>query len=343
MSVTEIARKANVSIGTVDRVIHNRGRVSKQTKEIILKIIAEMNYTPNIFARNLSLGRTFLFGVLMPKLSQDSSYWRIPAKGILNAEKELASHKVEVIFFHYDRYSEKSFEKAFREMIAHKLDGLLIAPVLSATTSKLLREIPEKLPYAFFDTTIPGSPFLSCVRQDSYQSGRLAAKLMNMLIQKPGLVVIIKVFPEDYHINERTKGFLSYNSRYKKLTAKIYNADSENAAEGFEYLTARIIDENPDLKGIFITNAWTHPVARHIEKMGLAKNISIIGYDLIPKNIYYLKKDVINFLINQRPEMQGYLSVYALYRHVVLKEKINKRIMVPLEIVTRENVKYHED
>ena len=40
----DIARMANVSIGTVDRVIHNRGRVSKETREKVTKAILDIDY-----------------------------------------------------------------------------------------------------------------------------------------------------------------------------------------------------------------------------------------------------------------------------------------------------------
>ncbi|WP_234408903.1 LacI family DNA-binding transcriptional regulator [Marinilabilia salmonicolor] len=42
--IKDIAEKANVSIGTVDRVLHNRGEVAKKTKEKVLTIAKEMNY-----------------------------------------------------------------------------------------------------------------------------------------------------------------------------------------------------------------------------------------------------------------------------------------------------------
>ena len=53
MTVTEIAEIAGVSTGTVDRVIHNRGRVSEETREKINKIISENDYTPDPIARFL--------------------------------------------------------------------------------------------------------------------------------------------------------------------------------------------------------------------------------------------------------------------------------------------------
>jgi ABC-type sugar transport system substrate-binding protein len=46
---------------------------------------------------------------------------------------------------------------------------------------------------------------------------------------------------------------------------------------------------------------------------------------------------------NAQPAMQGYLWIVALYRHVVLRESVKKQIMVPLDVLTRDNFTYYQD
>src|SRR5208337_4085374 len=104
MTIKEIAKQANVSIGTVDRVVHARGRVSQKTKELIKKIIRDSGYKPNIFGSRLSLSKDYVFGVLMPKFHQDSKYWEISSRGINQAHDELKTYKVRIKYFLYDRY-----------------------------------------------------------------------------------------------------------------------------------------------------------------------------------------------------------------------------------------------
>lgn len=113
-SIHDIARAARISIGTVDRVLHNRGRVAKATRARVMAIVRRLGYTPNIYARHLSLGRSFTFGVLIPELRQDGRYWVLPARGIKRAEEELRPYKVHIRVFHFDRYSVQSFCAAAR-------------------------------------------------------------------------------------------------------------------------------------------------------------------------------------------------------------------------------------
>ena len=95
-TIRDVAKKAKVSIGTVDRVVHNRGRVSGKTVDRVNKIIAELGYRPNLYARHLSLAKSYTIAVLMPKPEQDSGYWEMSADGIRKAVSELKQHHVKI-------------------------------------------------------------------------------------------------------------------------------------------------------------------------------------------------------------------------------------------------------
>ena len=89
MTIKKIAQRSGVSIGTVGRVIYNRGHVSKDTESRVKQAIDELGYTTNIFARRLKLSQNYTFGVLIPAPDQDSRYWDMPNLGIHKAENEL--------------------------------------------------------------------------------------------------------------------------------------------------------------------------------------------------------------------------------------------------------------
>ncbi|MFT5641401.1 MAG: LacI family transcriptional regulator, partial [Cyclobacteriaceae bacterium] len=73
ITIKQIAEKAGVSVGTVDRVLHNRGEVAKETREKVLKIAKEGNYSTNVFARSLKLNQSLRIAVILP---DDNEYWR---------------------------------------------------------------------------------------------------------------------------------------------------------------------------------------------------------------------------------------------------------------------------
>ncbi|MBN2545056.1 MAG: substrate-binding domain-containing protein [Spirochaetes bacterium] len=341
MTIKKIAKLAGVSIGTVDRVIHSRGRVSSETKKKVNEIIKKYKYKPNFFASSLSLSKSYTFGVLMPVTSQDSGYWAMPEKGIQNAYNELSIYNIHIKYFYFNKHDETSFKKAWKEMLASKINGIIIAPVFSSITKYyLISEMNINIPIVFFDSYIPEIKNIAFIGQDSYQSGILSAKLMKMLINEKEEIAVIRVVPDDYHINQRSNGFQHFFKNQNGYKVKLYDIFNGDNSEEFKLITRKVIEENKNLAGIFVTNASTHYIAKNIKAV-TDKKISLIGYDLIQKNIYYLKEGIIDFLISQRPEHQGYQSVYALYRSIVLKKKLQKELMMPIDIITKENINYY--
>ena len=342
-TIKEIAKLANVSIATVDRVIHNRGRVSTDTKKKIEQIIKELNYKPNLLARQLKLSRNYKFGVLMPELHQDSKYWERPALGIYKAKKELEGHNIEIKFFHFNRYSEVSFFKKSNQILKENLDGLLIAPILIHSAKEFTWKIPERIPYVFFDSDIPDSNRLTFIGQDPYRSGRLAAKLMRMMTGNEGSIVIIRILPEDYHIDQRIEGFKKYYiDNNENNSVQVYEWQEQKDLSSFDIVSQKILEEQIDLQGIFVTNALTYLIASFCESHCSKKNVKIIGYDLIKQNIDYLRSEVIDFLISQSPITQGYQGIYSLYRYLVLKQNVDDKIIMPIDIVTKENIDFYK-
>jgi LacI family transcriptional regulator len=325
----------------VDRVLHHRGRVSKATAERIRRIIQEIDYRPNIFAKHLRLSKIFNFGVLMPKPSQDSHYWALPIQGIARAQEELATQNVRVRYFYFDKYSAGSFPKVCAEVLQTPLDGILMAPVLPKAFEAFIGEIPDTVPYVFFDSFVSNAKPLVSIGQDSFQSGVLSARLMRILVPRGAGIAVLRVLPEDYHIDERLNGFLTY-SRQNGLITRVFDVDGNRTGEARRRAFQKVLAQTPDVQGVFVTNATTNQIAANIKSQGLAGRVHVIGYDPIEENVRLLREGVIDFLISQQSERQGYEGIRALYRHVVLKMPVESKIMTQIDIVTRENVDYYK-
>ena len=123
--IKDIAEKAQVSTGTVDRVIHNRGRVAKEVREKVLQIIEELNYKPNLIARTLKSNRTYKLAALIPD-PQIDSYWEAPKSGIERAEAELRQYGIIVEQFIFNPYSIDSFLKKAAAVTDSRPEGILL-------------------------------------------------------------------------------------------------------------------------------------------------------------------------------------------------------------------------
>jgi LacI family transcriptional regulator len=345
--IKDIAEKAQTSKGTVDRVLHNRGRVADDVRERILAIIKELNYEPNFIAQSLKSQRTFNLAVLMPDPSMDS-YWASPKVGYEKAEKELRQYGVFITPFVFDPHEENSFIAKAREVTKEHPDGLLIAPVFYKEALPFFEEWGNlNIPYVLFNTQIEHVEPLCYIGQDSYRSGSLAAKILSFGLQSAGSVLVAHVnedISNSAHLITKENGFRDYfknserETKFDILSREINYPDGETIDEQL----AEIVKEFPDLCAVYVTNSKAFEVAAYFEKNNLL-HIKLVGYDLLEPNLHYLDKEIINFLINQNPLGQGYWGIHQLANHLVFKKEIQPIKFLPLDIITRENLDYYLD
>ena len=345
--IKDIAIKANVSVGTVDRVLHERGRVSEKVKEKILKIIKDMNYEPNLMARALSSNKIFKFAALIPDEQYDS-YWHAPKIGVLKASRDLKQFGVQVKQYLFNPYQVESFIENAKKVTDDGVDGIFLSPIFYRETLPFLEKWKQDhVPFVLFNTQITDYEPLSYIGQDSYQSGLLAAKLMHYGLPDP-CSILIAHFDEDTsnaaHLSKKEQGFRNYFSQ--NLIDQKYNINKiEFDSSNFPVFIKRledVIDNTRDLGGIFVTTSKAFEIASYLKQRHIT-NIKVVGYDLLPKNVHYLSTGAISFLINQNPKGQGFWGIHQLANYLLFKKEVPALKYLPLDIVTKENVNYFID
>jgi LacI family transcriptional regulator len=337
MTIYDIAKKAGVSIGTVDRVVHHRPGVSEKTAKKVRRLIEKVGYKPSGHASGLaSSKKRYCFGVLMPQKNQDNSYWAQPAKGIENRLQTLNNPKVSLRFYYFNKYVPASFARACHQITKElsQLDGLVAAPVMAEPAQAFFETLPKTLPMVFFDSYLPNNN-IPTVGHPAKQSGQTSARLMDLAIGHTHKIGCLNLTPEDTHVNDRLKGFSAYFSDKPKATLVTETVSPSQSPNAFLKGAKALLKKYPDLKGLFVPHACVHETAAIKQKEGFP---FIIGYDTLPKNTQCLKTGTIDVLISQAPFEQGSLAFDMLYRTVVLKEKTSKEHLMPVHIYLKENL-----
>ena len=341
--IIDIAKKAGVSIGTVDRVLHDRNEVSVETKEKILKIIEEFDYRPNILARTLASKKIFTFATLTPWFSDKDSYWAKPQEGIEQAIEQIKHYGVRLNQFYFKMEDSETFTAEAKKILDLSPDGVLLAPWAKRESLKFTQALKDKaIPYVFFDSTLKEASPISFIVQNSFQSGYLAGKLLDYGINEHSLILLVHITKEldnVTHLLQREKGFLDYFESRKEKEHRIIKIEaSGNENELNEKLQEMGIPIS-SIDAVFITNSKVHLAVACFKD--LDKGPKIIGYDLIPRNIELLNRDKIDFLICQKPEKQGFVAINLLFDHIVKKEKVMRENYTPIDIITKENIDYY--
>jgi LacI family transcriptional regulator len=338
MTVREIAKLAGVSIGTVDRVLHQRGRVSTQTEKKISSIIEKHQFTPNPIARRLKRNRAYRFCALVPRHDQDSGYWEQVIQGIQGGAREVEALGIETEIIEFDHYDPEAFQKAAREALSKAPDGIVFAPILQEIARPFTENLHKKhIPYVFFDSDLPGAKPICTIGQDSFRGGYLAGKLLHLFIGTITGSVAVLCVKKSSHIGRRRDGFMHYASE-QGIKAEIKNYNRSDGTLLSPKEIANFLRKQPDLQGVFVSHSDVHQFAEAAEDRRKAGKFFIVGYDLVPANHKLLKEGRIDAIISQRPQEQSRQALLSLYRSIVLGYDMNSIIEMPLDIYVQENV-----
>ncbi|EKN63784.1 LacI family transcriptional regulator [Neobacillus bataviensis LMG 21833] len=119
-NIRELAKMAGVSVTTVSRVLNNHPYVSEEKRNAVLATIRESNYQPNINAIHLSMGKTFLVGVVVPYI--EHPYFALLMKGM--AIEALENNYKLVLF--QSNYDEAKELDALKMLKQKQIDALII-------------------------------------------------------------------------------------------------------------------------------------------------------------------------------------------------------------------------
>lgn len=346
--VKEIARRARVSLATVDRVIHNRPGVSEKTKNKIQAIIEELNYQPNVLARRLALTTrgTIRLAVLLPGISAETEYWQAPLEGINKAESEIRQYGIHVERFFFDQNNRKSFVSQVAKIGRYKPDGLLFTPIFPEESISLIKKSEAgSMPYVVINSDIPGYDYSGYIGPDIFQSGYLSAQLVQYCIHHHQAVLIVNISREidnNYAILHKEDGFRAYFKDHGLPNQLIsFNTTKTDYASVSRKLGA-LMQKHQHIGAIFVTNSRVSLVAKYLENTG-KENIVLLGNDFTRENVSYLRKAAIDFLICEKPQEQGYRGVMTLFQNLVFSKAIEKSYLMPIDIITRYNYQFYRD
>lgn len=335
-TIKDIAQLAGVSKGTIDRVIHKRGNVAKAVEDKVNQLLEEINYQPNLIARNLKKNKIFKIGALLPDPEKDP-YWEVCMDGINQALAEFDVFNISLSTFLFDPTSTISFLEHHKNLIEMEPDVILMVPLFYREAKQVLKQYSSlNTPLCTFNNQIYTSQ-ANFIGQDLFQSGRVAAKLMHS-INVSGDLAIIHIdekYKNAVHMQEKEKGFRSYFEEQKGYDGAILKCKLK--FDDLEDKLYHFLNKHPRLTGLFVTNSKAYHIASVLQAE-TKNHLNLVGYDLIAENVRYLQTGVIDFLIHQNPRQQTYLGMKFLIEFLVYEKHIPKQFLLPIDIINSENV-----
>lgn len=336
IGVQEVADSLGISRGTVDRALHNRTGVSSRTKRKVLRAAEKLGYRPNLAARYLSSSKRITIGVAIPR--EVAYFYDEVREGIFEAAAVFEPLGIKILHRPYDRFGPHEI-KALRDVLQEDISGLIISP---AYPNKLLPYIEDatrrNIPVVCVATDAPGTKRLTSISVNPKVSGALAGELMGHFLRDAAQVI---VFIGMHATVDHEQKVHSFRSSFRAFCPKgeIVSIVETHDEPGEAYSKCRkVLDQHPSVKGIYVATANSIPVIKALEESGLANRIKVIGTDLFPAMVPYIRSSTIAATIHQRAREQGARALQATVRFLTEKLHPASQISINPAIVMRSNL-----
>jgi LacI family transcriptional regulator len=339
--IREIAESLAISIGTVDRALHDRPGINEETRRRILERAKALGYRPNLAARFLSSQKQLRIGVNLPR--EIASFFDLVKEGILEAVRQVETSDVKVIHRSYPGLGDGE-EEALAEALADDLDGLIMVPGQPVPLAPLLKKAAERdLPVVCVNTDAPEVEHLVTVCVDSLTTGLLAGELMGRFLAGKGRVMVVTGQVSTIDHAQKVAGFRrALAEMWPDLKIAAAVEAHEHEPEAYEK-SRQVLTATPDITGVYVSTVNSVPVLRAIEDVGLAGRATVITSDLFPALAPLIESGQVAATMYQRPSIQGQLAFRALYNFLVDGVRPRPVIRMAPHIVMKSNLKLFMD
>jgi LacI family transcriptional regulator len=334
-TIKDVAKAANVSIATVSLVLHDNERITRETKKRVLKSIKQLHYHPSRSARGLVSRKTGNIGFIVTEehfLRTESFYTRV----FLGTEFE-AREKDNYVLLATISSSFKKGDPLPRFILERNADGILIVGKVPEVFIESIKKY--NMPILFIDYLPPNGDFPS-VLIDNVRGGMLATEYLI----KSGHKNIAFIGGEVSHpsIMERLQGY--------KLALEKANISNGNGlvVTNDEYLSRqngyrsaeKLLIQSKDVTAIFASNnATAFGVMQYLKdnNFNIPDDISLIGFDDVETDMII---DPPLTTIKVPKVKMGTEAVQLLLNIIKTESTTTKKIIVPIELVVRDSIKY---
>lgn len=274
VNINDIARKCDVSIATVSRVLNNKGPVKESTRMKVLEMAQQMDFKLNPIARGLSRKRTDTIGVILPELVDEFFM------NIVQGLDEVASIYHRYLMISSSHSQRNDIETILEFMSSGRVDGVvLMAPSMEEEVYDTIKR--SKRPLVLLNCFMNHDEFVR-IGIDNYSSARnIVRHLIEHGYERIGM---IKGPDTNVEAQLRHKGFMdelnAHNISIKKEDIISGDFTLRSGYHGF----MRLMEQSDRARAVFMANdmmaigAYKAANQAHIQ---IPQDVAIIGFDNI--------------------------------------------------------------
>ncbi len=324
-TIKDIAKKSGLAVGTVSRILNNRGYISEKSKQKVEQAMKELNYQPNIIAQNLSKANSNLIGVIVPNI--EHPYFS-SLVGEIEKQFRLKGFQTVVMISYEDETNEK-------ELIIQCRKNRVFAIVLCSGNVLSKSFETNNIPVITIERY--HTSCISSIICDNYQGGVLATKHLidkgckNLLcISGQGKINM----PADLRVLGFRETAIEKGVNYNIEIAEYNKFQHMDYADLFE----EIFKEHNTIDGIFCTSdvqavQFVSFLLRN--DISVPNKVKVIGFD----DTYVCEWGNPKISSIRQPLQLMVKSVIKCLEDYKMGEKVEPIIKFPVQLIERESSK----
>ena len=321
-TLKDVAREAGLTVGTVSRVLNNRGYISNNARKKVDEAMKKLNYRPNEMARSLHSKSTNTIGLIVPHIRHP--YF---AEMISNLENEAYKNGYKILLCNSQSIREK--EREYIDICtSNRVAGLILCS--GTVDTKVFDEID--IPVITVERFLDNGT--ACVECDNRQGGALAAERLISCGCK-NLVHIGNIGTIPMPADMRTEGFREVCASRNISFVEVSTQEAQYNSMKYDEMIESVLREYPETDGMFLNSdvlaAQALQVCRKLH-ISVPDQMKIVGFDDV--NIASLTTPQLT-TIHQPVKEMAEIAVNLLHDSVSGK-LVAKRTMLPVYLVERE-------
>ncbi len=328
-TIRDVAKHAGVGVGTVSRVLNESPDVSHLTRQKVLAAIAELNFSPSLVARRLSLRKTSTIGIIAPFFTRPAFVERL--RGV---EKVIAQSNYDLVLFNVETPERR--DTLFRDVPRpDRVDGLLIIS-LSPDDAAAERFHTASIPTVLIDAYHPD---LNCVLVDNINGGQKAVEhLLNLGHQRIGFISDAMDNPYNpfrfSHIHDRYQGYRLALTHATIPFRPEYHKQGVHSRRTARQLAYELLSQPEPPTAIFAySDTQAFGVLEAAQDLGLnvPQDLSVIGFDDIELAEYLNLTTIRQNLVES-----GEIGANLLLQMLSGAHTPTQKITLPIELILRQ-------
>jgi LacI family transcriptional regulator len=337
VTIQDVARLADVSVATVDRVLNRRPGVRSVTVNKVEQAIRELNYQPDRIAARLARSREYRFCFILPERSGD--FFERIAEEVRAVADRMAGERVSITAKRVDVFDGELLA-ATLDSVGDSYDGIAVVALDHPAVREAINALSARgVTVVTLVSDVPGSKREHYAGIDNSSAGRTAATLMGRFLRglngKVGLIAGSLALRD--HI-ERQFGFEQVMAHEFSNLSVLPVRESRDDWKKLEEMTGQLLAEHPDLIGLYNVGGGTRGIVAGLEASGRAKDIVFIAHELTDPTRRGLIRGTIDAIINQDPGHEVRSAVRVLMAKADNVPLIESQERIRIDIFVRDNL-----